>query len=313
MVRNVLLLGTALLVGLLCACGESQDQPAQQDRTLGGVKEGAPLGAGATDPGILQDLSTYQPPKLPGGGAAASSSKDTRGGATPAEAPDKQVRAAVVAFVNALKDGEVQLALRAFETEQVKLLSEKSDELFATFERIDGLAKIVGSKLDPTKAEKLAARLRGGGDAAPKIELVDGEHASVKPNVAAVLFGPTKATPSIPVVLRNGEWRFELDAPLTAADVEAIVKYHQQLQAALDSMSEWAAAAATVDEAQLVAAVGKALTGQPLELPAAGTPDEPKPDEAAPPEAPPAEPGAEGGEQAPQPTPRGRGRGRPPG
>lgn len=315
MVRNGLLLGFALGVGLLCACGESQESPTRQDQTLGGVKEGAPIGSHVRDPGILQDQTTYQPSRIPGGGAAGSAGKGPeRGGGGAPEPADKQVRGAVNGLVNAIKDGEVQLALRAFEPDQVKLLGEKADDLFATFEKIDALTKLVASKLDPGKADKLAARLRGGGDAAPKIELVDGEHAGVKPNLAAALFGPVKAAPSMQLVLRTGEWKFQLDAPLTAVDVEAIVKYHQQLQGALDSITDWVASAAKVDEAQLVAAVGKAVAGQPLELPAPGAPaPEPKPDEAAPPEQPPAQPGGEGGEQPPpQPGPGG-GRERRPG
>jgi hypothetical protein len=141
--------------------------------------------------------------------------------------------------------------------------------------------------------------LAAGGAAEPKLEILDARHASLTPNLAVILFGPAKAGLTLALALQDDGWKFQLDAPLTAADVDAIVAYHEHLQSALDQLVEWVEATPTLDEAQLQAALTKALLGQPLEL---QPKEEVRPEE-----------GAEGGEKE-EPPPRRGGRGvRPPG
>lgn len=285
--------GVVFLVG---ACGESQDSPTRLGGTLGGVKEGAPLGPPIVDTGILQDATAYQPPRMAEGFDAVPEVRPTplpeRGGAGGAEAA---VRTAVANLVNAVRDGEVTLALRAFRSEDVRLLAEQSELLFATFATLDTLGRHLKGSFDPTKISTWLAKVRGVGGDLPRWELLDPQNASVTPNPAALLLGPTKATPVLRLVLDSGQWRFRLDAPLTKADVDAIVAYHQELQEQLGRIIDWVARTSAVDEATLSAALDAAVAGQAVELPAAAPPPEATP--------PPAEE-----DEEPPPTPRpGRG------
>ena len=60
--RMSLLLGSVLCLGwALWSCGNSQEESARWNHTLGGSKEGAPLVRDVSDPGILQDAVAYQP------------------------------------------------------------------------------------------------------------------------------------------------------------------------------------------------------------------------------------------------------------
>lgn len=254
---------------LLCGCGESQYLPTRQDRTLGGVKEGAPLGRAVADPGILAEPGTYQPTKVAGSSEAvpftrrtgpAAAQRGESGGGT-----DVQVKAAVRDLVNALQDGEVELALRSFDPEQVQRLMDKVDTLLNTFEKIDLLRRFLEKKLqvDESQAEQLLAALHGG-EAELKWDILDAEHASISPNFSALLFGP-KATPTLQLARQAGDWRFQLAAPLSAEDVDVIVAFHTQLQRDLDAVIDWVATAETVDTAQLSTLLTKALQGQPIE------------------------------------------------
>jgi hypothetical protein len=105
-----------------------------------------------------------------------------------------------------------------------------------------------------------------GTDAAPKCDILDAEHASVTPNPAGILLGPAKATPSLQLVRKEGEWKFQLEAPLTDADAEAIKAYHAGLRAALDEIVEWLEKTPAVDEAQLKKALASVVQGKPAGL-----------------------------------------------
>jgi hypothetical protein len=180
----------------------------------------------------------------------------------------------------------------------VKPLTEKSELLFHTFEKLDAVGRSLKAKLPADAGERLQNVLAAGGAGESKLEVLDARHATVTPNLAIILFGPAKAGPTLALALQDDGWKFQLDAPLTAADADAIVAYHEHLQSALDQLVEWIEATPKLDEAQVQAALTKALLGQPLEL---------QPKEEAHPE------GAAEGEGKEQP-PTGRGgRVRPPG
>jgi hypothetical protein len=266
--------GIGLCVGwTLGGCGASQE-PTRQDRSVGDVKEGAPLGRDVADPGILAEASGYQPAKLPAGAEAPPAGRRLDQGPkrpdTGANA-DTQVKAAVRDLVNALKDGEVELALRGFDAEQVAPLMGKVDTLLSTYAKVDLLRRHLAKKLDDPKVERLLGPLWGG-EAELKWEILDPDHASIAPNLTRPLFGP-KATPTLQLVRQQGEWRFQLEAPLTAADADEIVAYHNQLQQGLDAIVDWVATSANVDEQQLQKLISAALQGQPVQpqaVPAAG-------------------------------------------
>ncbi len=242
--------------------------PTRQDESLGGVKEGAPLARGVFDPGILADASAYQPTKVAGSTELAMPAlrPDGAAGGRAAVDIDAEVKAAVRDLVNALKDGEVELALRCFDPEHVRPLAEHAGTLLDTFDRIDRLRRFLEQRLgaDDTRAEQLLGALRGA-DLGLTWDILDTEHASVSPNLAAVIFGP-KATPTLQLARREGEWRYQLEGPLSDADVEAILTFHKELQRALDAVTDWVAATEKVEPAQLAELLAKALAGEPLEL-----------------------------------------------
>ena len=271
MARLGLLLGFGVCAtGLLCSCGESQDTALPSGQTLGGVKEGAPLGRPAFDPGILQDATTYQPAKTPSGSALVSSATPTEKRAAAAEGggdAEQQVKTMVRDLVNALKDGEVDLALRMFNGDEVGALSAKVDALLNTFEKVDLLGRLLRDKLklDEAAVARLLGPLRGT-DTGLKWDLLDAEHATLTPDPAAILFGPAKAPPALSLTRQGAEWKFQLGAPLSEADVDAIVAYQQQLQKSLDQIIDWLDSTGTTDEAQIAANLEKALKGEPLGL-----------------------------------------------
>jgi hypothetical protein len=250
---------------LLTACGEAQDANTRSNRSVGGVKEGAPLAATVSDPGILQDAASYQPAKLPAGQTGDLPRPARPVAPIPVADPASEARDTAAALVDALKDGEVELALRLFNAEQVKPLRAQADVIYATFEKIDLLQRLLVEKLDATRAERLLAELRGGA-AEPQTDLLDAEHASVAPNPALVLFGAEKTAPNLQLVRQKNEWRFQLQAELTDGDVQTIKAYHEKLQAALDRLMAWVDASPTVDEAQLQAELSKARDGRPLSI-----------------------------------------------
>lgn len=286
----------ALLVG---ACGEPPDSRSAARRLVGAAPEEAPLPRPVHDPGILQDPTTYQPAK---GGGLGPGALRGQPAATPGELGG-DARAQVASTFNDLRtlirDGEVKLVLGLFDAEHVAALGPaQSDALYTTFERIDRLARSLREKVGEGKTEQILAVLWGAaGEVEPRV--IDADHAAVQPNVARILFGPGKVTPTLVFVRQEGRWRAQLDSPLTADDAAAIVAFHAQLQVALGEITDWVEAAAEVDEARLREALEKALAGQETGLGAAA----------------PAEPGAEpeGRPSGPPPEPTGRGRIRPPG
>jgi|GEM_PF-1764893 len=313
----VLSVGVGLLSGLV-SCGESQDATSRLDRTLGRQKEGAPLGPTVFDPGILQNGTTYQAPRLAAnlsGTAlppAAASGGQAGSGTGAASSAEQAVRVAVSSLLAALQDGEVDLALRMFRTDDVAPLIEKSDVIFATFATVDTLERYLKGRFEPTRARELTARLRGLSSSPPRWDVLDAASASVTPNVALGLLGPERGRGTLRLVLADGEWRFQLESPLTSAEVQAIIAYHEKLQQEVDKIIDWLGRVPTAEEATVAAAIEAAAAGKPVDLPEPQPSEEFTPAPAAEP-APGEPPKEQSGAPAPQPG-RGRGRGiRPPG
>jgi hypothetical protein len=308
MARLGLLLGFGVCAaGLLCSCGESQDKALPSSQTLGGVKEGAPLGRPAFDPGIMQDATTYQPAKTPSSSTIVTSAAPTEKRAAAAEGggdAEQQVKTMVRDLVNALKDGEADLALRMFNGDEVSALNAKVDALLNTFEKIDLLGRLMRDKLklDDATVVRLLGPLRGA-DTGLKWDLLDAEHATLTPDPAAILFGPAKAPPALSLTRQGAEWKFQLGAPLSEADVDAIVTYQQQLQTALDQIIDWLDSTGTTDEAEITANLEKAVNGEPLEL--EGTAEGERPEAGAKPKAkaPPAKAGEKPSGEGPKKSP----------
>ncbi len=283
MTKLRLFCGLSLGVLLLSACGEAEEEPARLSRALGGAKEGAPLGLRVHDPGILQEAGSYTPAKLPQPAADAENTPPTAG-LTPTRRksdPQTEVAVAVEDLVAALKDGEVELALRLFSADHAKPLLELADVLYATFERIELLERLAAEKLGAAKAAELVAVLRVG-ETEPKWELFGSDRASVTPNVAFILFGPAHAGTGMQLVRQKSDWRFQLATPLGEADAKALKTYHEGLQAALDRLVDWVTAEETPAESQLKTELGRALQGQPVSVGEAGAAEKPEPAEPKP-------------------------------
>lgn len=295
MTRIQLILGGGLCAGLLlCSCGDSQDTPSHYDRTLGDTKEGAPLAQGVSDPGILEDQIIYQPAKVQGGlgvGAAADAGGEraVTGGDT-----DAQIREVVAFFINQIRDGDPGQALRVFNPEHVAALTEDNlDAIYGTLETLyESLVPKLEDQLGGPQTEKLLGILGGDPESNLTWEIHDADNATVSPNPSTILFGSLQTAPTMVLTRQAGEWKFQLEAPLTAEDVEAIVAYHENLREQLNKIIDWIYDAGTVDRAVLEEAVSQALQGQPVELPEVAAPEE------AEPEAETAEPAA--GEEEPE-------------
>lgn len=230
---------------------------------------------GPVDTGLLADPKDYQPAKIPG---AVTPGLDGSGSGAPTAATpdtsnaDTQVRGAVLDLVGFVRDQEVENALRLFNEEQAKALLDNDafDPLFGTFELVDQLTR----QLDKSKVDALLGGLRGAGATQPTWDLLDAEHASVKPNIGKVLFGPATTGDAMVVAKQEGVWRFQLDKPLTAEDVAAIVAYHQKLQEQLTKLIDYVSSVDQVDEAVVTAAATAALNGEEVQLPTASAPSE---------------------------------------
>jgi len=268
MMRNRLALACGVCaVWLACSCGESQEPPSRYNRTLGGKKEGAPLPRVAADPGILRDQKTYQPPRAPGAPAPVGTGQVGEASAQPGTA--------VAALLKALSEGQVAVALKLYRAEDVAALNDSLEKIFPTFTWLDRLQTAVAEKLGAGKTGQLPGLGLAGMTLEPRPQ--DAEHATVSPNIARILFGPVKASPSMALVLEQGAWKFKLDSPLTAADVEAIVGFHAKLQTALEKIVDWVEGSETVDLAQLLTALEQAFKGEDVQVggPAPTTQGEP--------------------------------------
>lgn len=251
-------LGLALL---LCSCGDSQDTSSRFNRVLGGTKEGAPLApGGSADTGILSDATAYKPttpPGAPDGGGPGAPARP----ATPADVK-VELEAFANEFAGLVAGGQVTAALDRFNAEQVALLKNSADPLLNTFEKLDLVGRHLGAKLDPQVAEQTLATLLKAAAAAPEVNVLDADHASITPNLSTLLFGPVRPTPAMAVVREAAGWRFQIEPPLTQDDVDQIVAYHRQLQATLDQVMNTLDTAEQVDPTQIIALLAQALQGE---------------------------------------------------
>lgn len=217
--------------------------------------------------GLLQEPpSAYKPAPAPTAQPASS--------AKPATPGDKLVRQAYDDLVNAIRDGEVELAIRAFESEQVAALKgDALDPIFATMELVDRIAR----RVDESRLNELLGPLRGVGVETVKVDLLDAQNGSASPNPTAVLLGPLAPTAALRFKLGPSGWKAQLEKPIEDADLAALQAYHTQLQDALNAILDWVRASANVDEAALKAAAAAAVRGEPLGLPEAAASEQDAP------------------------------------
>jgi hypothetical protein len=275
-------------IALLGACGDSEPPPSKYNRVLGDSAVGAPLGPIAPDPGILENPTNYNPTPVEatpgiraagagdGGGAAA-----TAAGGGGGDLDD--VRTLAQFLVNTIRDGDVDIALRAFNADDIAAISEDDiDRMYATFETIgDGLGFLLEERLGVQRARNLLSHLYGTVDLELRVEILDAQHATVAPRLTTVLFGPQVGGDTMIVEKRDGAWQFHFDAPLTAEQVQQIAAYHERLQEQINRIIDWIYDSESIDEAALTAALEQAGQGEEVNLGAGGAADEQTEDAAA--------------------------------
>ncbi len=259
-IRPAAVCGALGCLMVLLGCSDSQNPPGRLEDTLGGVKEGAPLAAGPSDPGVFQDITQYQAVRGTGGSSGGTRKKG--GGDAQLE-----IRRTLQDLINAINSSDPSVALRMFNSAHVQALSaEKLSAISPTFDKLEDVRKQLTTLSDQIKADQLIEALRPTMPADPRIELADQEHGSVKTDVMKPIFGPDKTPPALNVAVEDNEWKFQLGAPLTPADVDAIVAYHTQLQKSLDQIFEWLSGAATLDEAKFKTVFAQAVAGKPVDI-----------------------------------------------
>jgi hypothetical protein len=260
----LILASIAFAALLLTACGQSPQTGSEAEAVGGPV----------VDPGILKDPTTYRPTEPPGGDTpitrrtvAGGGSTRTGGSAADAGETGAEIGLVVQDLVGLITDGEAALALRLFNPEHVGELPETSvDTLFITFEAIDRLGRSLEEKLEPEQVSALMRELRGIGAEDPEIDVLDASHATVKPNVARIMFGTVGSSRSLALAKQDGVWRFQLEQPLTADDAGDIAIYHSSLQVTLDRITQWIDSTSQVGEEQLRDVFSLALDGEQIDL-----------------------------------------------
>lgn len=256
--RALVLLLTAVCAAGWLGCGGGEDSPSSHAGVLG--QGSVPIPAATPDPGILGDATQYQPAKPPAGSGPAA-----KAGGSVSARPEAGAAEVIQFLVAAIRDMEADLALKAFEPDQVAVLTkDKLDPIYATLELVGEIAK----ELDETVINKVLGGLRGAAEG-PKVDTLDAQNASATPNVARVLFGPKAGGDALKLKKGPQGWKVQLEAPLTDADVAAIEAFHKALQGALNQMLDYARATKPLDEARLTEAAAKALRGDAIDLPVA--------------------------------------------
>jgi hypothetical protein len=220
----------------------------------------SPAGAPRPDLGILKDPAQYQP-------ASFTGTARTVAGTAASEAAAREL----VGFVlDALESGEFQAVLRLMNEEQIGPLLEDCAFFFASFERMQGVLDELRAQ-NESLAANVSEQLRRLCADRLRVESVDATTCRVTPNPLIVLFGPEKAASGLTLVRVGGEWKIRLEAALKPADVAAMRRYHEQLQAALDRLAQAVREGKIGGQEAVVAALVDAALGKPPEVASAPT------------------------------------------
>ncbi len=269
MSKSRILVGLGLATaGLLTACGESAESVS---------RNGVRVPHGVSDPGILQDPTTYNPTEPPTGGEAVAQARrvnEPQAAGSTASADidvEGQAQQAVADFVAFLRDGELEMALRQFDPAHVSAVtaSGADESMYNTLDALDQFSRSLRDKVDDERHLALLDQLRGLPSDVPAVEILDPQHASVTPNVAWMLFGPEKAGAGLKLVLLDGYWRFQLDAPLQEGDATTVVLFHDNYLGEIQKITDWVAAASQINQQALEDAIENVSEGKPSGIEAA--------------------------------------------
>jgi len=254
MCQKLVIFGLGLSMGLLVSCGKPAEPLGQEAVALGESSAGAPLGAPRPDLGILKDPAQYQP-------ASFAGTARTVAGTAASEAAAREL---VAFLLDALESGEVQAVLRLLNEEQIGPLLEDCDFLFASFERVQAVFEQLRAQ-DESLPGGVSEQLRRLCTDRLRVESVDATTIRVMPNPLIVLFGPQNTPAALTVTRIGGEWRVRLEAALKPADVAAMRRYHEQLQAALDLLAQAVREEKIRGQEAVVAALVDVALGKPIE------------------------------------------------
>jgi hypothetical protein len=269
MLRNGVLFSAVLAGGmLLCSCGKSSEPPRRSTQVEGSGALAAPVEPAAPDMGILQDPAQYQPANFtpPPSKAKPPPADAAPKAATEASAAAREFALEALEIVQSSKFAPV---LDMIDADQVKALREDDATILRTQEAFVEMEQLLKQKLGADVVDELNVEIRKTMADSLQVEMTGPDAATVTPNILSGLFGPEVSGPDIKLVQVAGEWRFELDAPLTDADVAKIAEFHKTLQAAAQQVRV-AIEQGQLDKEQILAMVA-AMSGQPATGASTGT------------------------------------------
>lgn len=252
MSRSVLsALLTAGVAVVPCACERNYDPPPPFNQGLGESGGILPTAEPRVDTGILQDQRAYKPAEVRG-----------LGGAVDAADANAQIRLLVDQLLAARQNGDVDAILAFFNPAHVAALAE-SEALFNTFDAIKSVEDVASSKLGPEVVDQYRDVRRADIRGNLSIEIHGAGSASVTPNLVRDLLGPF-ATDTMRLAKDGGEWKIQLETPLTESDAAAIDERLMEVQLQLSNIIPKLENDEIVNAEQFLAAMRSVMGGGPV-------------------------------------------------
>jgi hypothetical protein len=254
---------------LLAGCGQSSDDAGQ-----GGVlRDGqTPVFVQNAGKRYLQDLTAYQPSANQTWGSSAIG--DEGGAPVGVASPEaaQAVAARVTELTDLIFDEELRRALRLFNPEHVQPLLDDNEpaleNIFNTLSQIRFLTRELEVKLsDQAAARKLVRLLMFGTADKPKHEVFSGGTGAVTPNVARVMFGPVKTGPTLGIASTENDWLFQLESPLEAGDMAALMSYHDEYGTKLAALIDFVSQVDTLSLPEAQKLIEELLSGAAPSIP----------------------------------------------
>jgi hypothetical protein len=262
-VRNAVLATVAAVV--ICGCERNDDPPSPFNQGLGAAGEIVPTAEPRVDMGILQDQRAYKPADVRGLGAGVDAGDAMA-----------QIRQLVDKLLAARQNGDVDAILALFNPEHVEALSE-SGALFDTFDATKGVEDVASSKLGPEVVDQYRDQRREDIRGNLNIEIHGASSASVTPNLVRDLLG-SYATDVMKLGKDGGEWKIQLEAALTEADVAIIDQRLQEIQLQLSNIVPRLQNDEIVNAEQFLDAMRAVMGGAPAAPPTPPSQPAPEPE-----------------------------------
>lgn len=245
----------------MCGCDRSQPPSTSFNAVLGDLPSGAPVRTPPVDAGILKDLTTYQPAPPPGGGGATiAGGASIAGGDTQSE-----VKAALLDVLKALIRGDIDVALDAFNSEQVAALKADTSVLLDTYDKIArlvrGISEKLGEPINLKDPDALLAKLPPGQDlfAGLTVDVTDPDTVQVGVSQEALAAGmgmmggipglgaapggaAAGAAPppgeKITLLRQDGKWRIQLPQAITTEQAAQANRVLKALHPLIDKLTD---------------------------------------------------------------------------